>query len=468
MRTGDTIVAVASAPGRSRRAIVRLSGAHALDAVARLLDRPCDADRRPLSGAPGAPGARIVRVALPSRWATAGGVTRTPALLAAWRAPASYTGEDCVELHLPGNPSLVARVVDALCAYEGVRPADPGEFTSRAFLHGKVTLDEAEGVAAVIAATSESARRAAARALSGEAGARFRAWRDEVADLLALVEAGIDFTDQDDVVPIAPDLLAGRLDALRHAIARAVGPGAARATDAEAPRVALVGPPNAGKSTLFNALLGRRRAVVSDRAGSTRDAIVERLVSREGDAVDLIDLAGLDESLASRSAVDALARRAALDAIADADALVLCDPSGAFERGAWFPAELRDAATPALRVRTKADMPRPLASEDSLPVCAIDGGNLETLRDAIFEVALGAPPGAMSELIPRHRVVASSALAAIAEARGLVQLPARALLDAELVADALRRALDSLGDAAGDITPDEVLGRIFASFCVGK
>ncbi|MBX3353105.1 MAG: 50S ribosome-binding GTPase [Phycisphaeraceae bacterium] len=471
MRAGDTIVAIASGQGASARAIVRVSGPSTTGALGTILSP--DPSRMPAC-------ARAVRLTLAPFDAGASPVS-LPALLILWRSPRSYTREDCAELLVPGNPSLVERVVAALCAHEGVRPAEPGEFTARAYLHGGMSLDRAEGVAALIAAGGESARRAAERLLSGETGAAMRAWRDEVASLLALVEAGIDFTDQEDVIAIAPGALSARLSALGAQIEQAAGARASRESRTGRARVALVGPPNAGKSTLFNALLGRRRAVVSERPGSTRDAIVEPLQAGAPglpeSSVDLVDLAGLDEALARRSPVDALSRRAAMDEIARADAIVLCDPLGRFERAEWFPPGIDLASRPTLRVRTKADQPvvpgapgAPGASSDAgaLAVCAIDGHNLGALRVAIADAAYARADDGSSDLIPRHRLAAHDAHDALREALGLVDPGARALRDAELVADALRRALDSLGDAVGDITPDEVLGRIFSSFCVGK
>ena len=218
---------------------------------------------------------------------------------------------------------------------------------------------------------------------------------------------------------------------------RRVGPIGAREAATERPRVALVGPRNAGESTLCNALLGRRRAVVSDRPGTTRDALAERLALDHGVEVDLVDLAGLDAALASRSPVDAISRKAALDEIARADAIVLCDPAGAFERASWLPPEVDVHARPVLRVRTKADLPAAAPSGDTIDVCALDGHNLGRCGARSPTPRWGESQPA-SDLI---LVTASPrrALACCIDARALVDPDAHAR-DAELIADACARA----------------------------
>ncbi|MCP3904965.1 MAG: hypothetical protein GY715_15180 [Planctomycetes bacterium] len=466
MDTTSVILAVASPPGRSARGIVRLSGPDTFD----LLRPHLAADDGAAVGADRGLHAATLSLAF--------GQVRCLALL--FPAPASYTGEDAVELHMPGNPTLLERVVDALIdAADGrriaARRAQPGEFTARAYLGGRVDLIQAEAVAATISARSDAALRAAGLLRSGAVGRVARAQSDAVASILALVEAGIDFTDQEDVVPISPAELRRRLALvraeLRERLDHAVGTEQLEAV----PWVVLGGAPNAGKSTLFNALLGHPRAVVSTSAGTTRDVLTEPLcVATEHGAAEvlLVDLAGIEVPR------DPLTRRmqgAAAETLARAELVLWCAAAGGPP-----PARPPDVEpSRSLVVRTKADLvddarpDDPDPRGDGIAVSAFTGTGMEALRQAIARrladraVSLAADA---TVLHPRHEAALRRALVGLDEAEHLVERSGdvRSLADVELVAAALRAALDALGELAGDVTPDEVLGRVFAEFCVGK
>jgi tRNA modification GTPase len=223
--------------------------------------------------------------------------------------------------------------------------------------------------------------------------------------------------------------------------------------------VAIAGKPNAGKTTLLNALLGRTRGVVSQMPGATRDVIVEPLVVR-GAVVRLADLAGLDETFArDASSPDAQAQRRARAVLTESAAVIWCDPAGRFDSP-----ELRRAPR-AIRVRTKADLLGPEAPDEAVEVCALDGFGLGALREAIADLALGA-----ADATPRRRRALAGALSGVSEAIERLDdaESEREVVAPELIASALREALDALGELAGDVAPDEIIARVFAAFCVGK
>ncbi len=488
MPTGDTIAAVASPPGRSARALIRVSGPDAPDVARELLGlagfqravRPArvllssEATERRSDGATkggdgGMPSSSLRRSVAPSLPLPL--PPSLPLLVLTFPAPNSFTGEHTLELLLPGNPHLVRRVLDVILARPGVRQAEPGEFSARAYLNGRLTLAQAEGIAQRIAAETTEQLAAADALMDGSHAARLHAHADALTTCLALVEAGVDFADQEDVVPIAPADLHARLAAIANDLAVLLGPTTARAADRDQPEAVLVGPPNAGKSTLFNALLARPRAIVSEHAGTTRDALAEPLdLSRDAPGagrITLVDLAGLADDGIDR--IDAAAQRLARDRIARADVLIWCDPGGRFDAGAFRP-----FSKPTVRVRTKSDLTSssrdkfaPNASEGMISVCALDHTNLPTLRRAIADAAgATAPAGALA--LPRHRRALAQTLAHLRIATAAIDPTDRSLPEPELTAAALRAGLDALGELTGPVGTEDLLARVFSAFCVGK
>lgn len=455
----DTVVAVSSPAGASWRGLVRLSGVRARDVMRALL----------VDGPPAeqvASGRLCVgRLKEPA----------IPCLYALFRGPHSYTGEDTAELQAPGSAALLDRVLHRAVS-AGARLAEPGEFTFRGFLNGKMDLTQAEGVAAMIAATSDSQLRAATLLREGQLGAFTGRLVDDLATQLALVEAGIDFTDQEDVVPIAPGNLDDNLSKTEHELTRLLGRSRSWGALEALPRVVFVGPPSAGKSSLFNALLGRQRAVTHDQPGTTRDVLAEPLELTRADGrqieVMLVDIAGLDRAGAALDReIQSIARRA----IGEADLLVRVDDgTGKGERDAFD--------VPTIAVHSKIDLEMPgrnppaqLASPAAagFGVSAVTGQGLDELRRAIASKVGERGVSVRAEMLalqPRHESSLRAALDAIQQARRQVgpQRAARQITGVELVAGHLRAALDELAALGGRMTPDDVIGRVFATFCVGK
>lgn len=380
-----------------------------------------------------------------------------PAAALRFDAPRSYTGEDAVELWLPGAPPLLSATLDALVA-AGAERARPGEFTRRAFLHGRLDLTQAEAVLALTSAEDGDLAAAAARSLAGGVGARIQTARDALTDVRALLEAAVDFDDED--VPLTPSPeLARSLDAT----ARELGVLEARLVShapRSLPHVALSGAPNAGKSTLWNALT-RGAALVSPEVGTTRDVLEASWTLPGGREVLLLDTAGQDD--APRGAVDAAAQALTQEALAGADLRLF-----AVDRQDPGPWRARFAALPEPRllVWTKADLPAPTPAEGLL-CSATRGDGLPELAAAV-EAALAprAAVGADVYMSDRQRGHLRDALQATHAAAALVagDDPART----ELAAFEVQAALEALGALVGEVTTDDVLDRIFGQFCIGK
>jgi tRNA modification GTPase len=398
-----------------------------------------------------------------------------PAWVYLFAGPRSYTAEDLVEFHLPGNSLLARMLVDSVIKL-GARHAEPGEFTARAFFSGRIDLTAAEGVAATIEAHCEQDLRAARQLMSGELARRLVPEMDALAGLLALVEAGIDFADEY-VSFIGGAELLDRLGAIDGALQSLETESARFEPLTYEPRIVLVGRPNAGKSTLLNALAGAQRAVVSPIAGTTRDVLSVEVKLTRG-LVRMLDVAGIDAGEESvRDVITIQMRQRALRTLEQVDYVVMvhdpldAQPLIALPRQADLVVRTKsDLFTPRQSASAAAGQ-RPLTPGDagshqteSLSISALTGENLDRLRDLLDELAFGRRAGGGTlALNTRHRNEISGARAAISRA---MDLAPNAQL--ELIALELRDALDSLGRVLGQITPDDVLGRIFSSFCIGK
>ncbi|MEM6553241.1 MAG: GTPase [Planctomycetota bacterium] len=457
----DTIVAISSAPGRSPRALIRCSGPDTPNITQQLL-------RGDVASAALLPLRTLQRVTLNPP------LPPLPALALRFTAPHSFTGQHTLELQLPGNPALLNQTLQAFTK-AGARPAEPGEFTARAFMLGKLDLTEAEGVAATIAAESTAQLRAAGDLRRGRLANLIDTLADRLATLLALVEAGIDFTDQDDVVPITPANLHTQLTELYNQLEKLLSQSQPWSALESLPRVVLAGAPSTGKSTLFNALLDRPRALTDATPGTTRDRLAEPLQLPATDnlapaEVLLIDIAGLDTATAP---LDRDIQALAHETLAEAD-LVLRITDG------HAPLPNTPPNTPTLNLQTKADDADPIDPTSHIehptspiPLSAHTSRNLDTLRHAIAHALrhrLAHSAADRLTLQPRHQQALTATRDALQHA--LTQLtPARhhpSLNEPELIALPLRDALDHLAALTGRLTPDDIIGRVFATFCVGK
>src|SRR6266853_3484059 len=439
----DPIVALATPPGRSAVALIRLSGRGAFDVAARAL-RPFQPD----------PPRTVHRVQVVH---PATGPPVDDALAACFRAPRSYTGEDLVELSTHGGLLVPAAAVAALVA-AGARPARPGEFTRRAVLNGKLDLLQAEATADLIDADSPAQARRALHQLDRALSTRLDELRREVLELEALIAYEIDFPDEDEG-PVAPERVVRAWRAARDRIARLLDTAPEGERLREGALLVIAGRPNAGKSSLFNALLGTERAIVTEIPGTTRDAIEAHTVI-EGFPFRLVDTAGLRESEERIERMGIEISKRYLDA---ADLILFC-------RDQEHDALPDVGAKPVVDVVTKADLPnRPSAHPPIGPsVSVVTGKGLPELRRRLAEVAFGRLL-ALGDVEPvvtraRHRVALDRALAEL-EAFWAARSSG---VDAAAAATHLRTAVLALDDLIGAVTPDDVLDRVFAAFCVGK
>ena len=443
---GDAIAAVATAPGRAGIGVIRVSGPNLRDFALRLCGR---------TPSP--------RAATLSNFRDSDGTAIDQGIALYFPAPRSYTGEDVLELQGHGGPVVLQRLLRR-CLALGARVAEPGEFSKRAFLNGKMDLAQAEGVADLIDAATEQAARAAGRSIQGEFSAAVHAVAGQLLELRALTEATLDFPEEEIDTGTRADQLA-RLKRVRVQLAGLLSASDQGSLLREGAVIVLAGQPNAGKSSLLNRLAGAEVAIVTEIPGTTRDAI-RQTISLQGVPVNVIDTAGLRES---SDAVEQIGMARTWAAIENADLAVLvidatqgesAEDRAILER---LPQGLR-----CLRAYNKADLGGLVTgrkeSMDGVTVVlsAKTGAGVEDFREALAQ-AIGWRGGAEGVFMARARHLEALRVAEAGLAHAEAQLERQ-----ELFAEELRKSHEALMGITGTVTADDVLGEIFASFCIGK
>jgi tRNA modification GTPase len=447
----DTIAAVSTAFGEAAISVIRLSGPEALD-VGDMVYR----SKKKLSDLP-------QRTSHLGRLVDENDATLDQALAVSFRAPASYTGEDMVELHCHGGVLVTQRVLERLLKC-GARQAEPGEFTQRAFLNGKMDLTQAEAVMDLIHAQSTLAMRAAHEQLEGAIGKEAETMRRELIEVLAHVEAHIDFPDED-IAPETGAALLTRMDSILNRARRLIATSESGRILRTGARTVICGEPNAGKSSLLNALVGFERAIVSPVAGTTRDTI-EELIQVHGIPLRLVDTAGLRESEdeIEKSGITRTNRE-----LGRADLIIeVVDAGRAMPDSAqaWIKDIPREKK---ILVLNKCDLPLHGSWDRSqgIPVSCITQEGIPTLRDAIRDRVLQD-----ASVLSDHPVAINARHKACFEAATLKLGHAMQSLSEqqapEYVALEIREALQSIGEVTGRVDVEEVLDVIFSSFCIGK
>ena len=452
--TADTIVAIATPPGRGGIGVVRLSGPGAHGA-ARLLT----ARERPFI-----PRHATLAVARrPAASSTPGtGDTIDQVIVIYFPAPSSYTGDDVIEISAHGGPLVLSRIVEAAME-AGARPANPGEFTLRAYLNGRIDLPQAEAVADLIDAVTPLQAQAAFDQLQGTLTRAIGEADQALFDLVARLEASIDFPEEGYHF-IEPAALGAAIDGVADRLAALLADGRRGRLVREGLQVAIVGRPNVGKSSLFNVLVGAPRAIVTEVPGTTRDLVTEA-VDILGVRVTLVDTAGVREGLdvVEREGVE---RTQGAMRVADL-VLVVLDGSRPLEEGDARILD-RTADRPRLTVANKVDAGRAWRRDDALELSAVTGAGVEALRERIV-TGLGGDLAADRPAITnvRHLALVERARESLLRARTAALAEGRSRSEEFVLAD-LQEARAALEEITGARTPDDVLAHVFARFCVGK
>lgn len=438
---GETIAAIATAPGVGALGVVRVSGEGAKEVLRRAAGRVPEVRR-----------ATLVRVR------DAAGRVLDEAVATVYEGPGSFTGEDVVELSCHGGALVLQLVLERVLEC-GARPAEPGEFSRRAFENGRMDLTQAEAVMDIISAGSELALRAAQNQLQGAICRPVQGAIDRLLDVAAHVEAYIDFPEED-IDPHTLEQLGGVLDEVQGGLRRLLSTAEQGRYLREGVRTAIVGAPNVGKSSLLNCLLGYERAIVSPAAGTTRDT-VEAAVTLAGLRLCLIDTAGLHES---EDAVERCGMDRSLRAWREADlVLQVVDASRA-------PEELPEVQTgaPHLLLLNKSDLPEHAAwrGAEGIRISCASGAGFPELEAAVARLFLhpAAEQDTLAAINTRHCYALQQALEALTAARAALQAGA----EPELMSVDLRAGLDALSAITGRVDTEDILTRVFSTFCLGK
>lgn len=431
MSAADTIFALSSGAPPAAIAIIRISGPSAFDAV------------RALSGRLPVPR----RASLATLTDSKDKIFLDNALILTFPGPNSASGEDLAELHLHGGRAVVRAVESALANLPGLRRAEPGEFTRRAFLHGRLDLNEAEGLADLLSAETEWQRRAAGAMMGGAFSAAIEEWRQDVLRLSAITEAELDFSDEDDVESLNNTSISDGCIKLHDAIVQLLAaPAAEKLRDGI--RVVLGGPPNSGKSTLLNALVARDVAIVSEIAGTTRD-MIEVPAALEGIPFIFTDTAGLRD--ATEDVIEAMGIERSHSAIGSSDIFL------------WLGLEVEGPGhCQRIEIEAKADDPnRARKSENAFQISAVSGMGMSALVNEIIGRAKNLlPPPDQFAVNQRQRSLLSDCAVALAEAS--------ASADWLIVAENLRQARLALDALTGRAHTEDMLDMLFGKFCIGK
>ncbi len=486
LQLDDTIVALASAPGVGGRGIVRVSGADVKIIASKHFEAADVIRWKNAARAERHPGMWRLDVDVPWDDPPFREGVRLPVDVALWPTNRSYTGQALAELHLVSSPPLLEAIVAQFCR-SGCRPAQPGEFTLRAFLAGRLDLMQAEAVLGVIDAADHAELELALRQLAGGISHDIVSLRSDLLDLLAELEAGLDFVDED-IEFVSREQLLARMTFARKTVSDLCDQAARRLTSSTRPRVVLAGLPNAGKSTLLNALTDRSAALVSEVSGTTRDYLLVPL-DRDGLHVDLIDTAGWDEST---TGIEALAQQMRTEQWQHADLIVWCSDLSAdastLARDEPLWSELAREQRRHLRIGTKADTltqsasqgersPRrrilesvvrspSLALRVSVSSTSKSSGLTELCR--LIAETLSTESHGQRQWLGMTAIRCQESLASARDAISrCVEAVALGVPDDLLIVD-LRESLDHLGHIVGAVYTDDILDRIFSKFCIGK